>query len=60
MHTLESLATRLNGTVIGDGTTAIHGMNSLDRVEAGQLTFAEDAKRLQQALASPAAAIIVP
>ncbi|MBI4342653.1 MAG: UDP-3-O-(3-hydroxymyristoyl)glucosamine N-acyltransferase [Candidatus Omnitrophica bacterium] len=59
-HTLASLATRLKGTVIGDGATPIHGMGGLDDVQAGQLTFVEDAKRLPQALASPAAAVIVP
>jgi len=58
-HTLETIAERLNGRVIGDGTTRIRGISSLDLVKEGELTFAEDARHLIQALATAASAVIV-
>jgi UDP-3-O-[3-hydroxymyristoyl] glucosamine N-acyltransferase len=59
-QTLEALAKLLHGRVIGDGTTLIHDVNNVDAVRLGELTFAEDAKRMAQALATPASGIIVP
>jgi len=58
-QTLESLAQYLHGRVIGEGTTLIHDVNNLDAVRLGELTFAEDAKRMAQALATPASGVIV-
>jgi len=59
-QTLESLAQYLHGRVIGDGTTLIHGVNNIDAVRLGELTFAEDAKRMAQAVVTPASGVIVP
>ena len=58
-ETLEAIARRLQGRVIGDGTIRIRGVNSIDAVQADELTFAEDAKHLAQAMATKAAAIVV-
>ena len=58
-HSLESIARHLQGQVIGDVATRISGVNNLDSVQAGELTFAEDARRLTQALATNASAVIV-
>ena len=59
-HTLHTIAELLHGRLIGDGATPIRGVNNLEGVQAGELTFAEDARRLAQALTTPASAVIVP
>ena len=59
-QTLEAIATHLKGRVIGDGAMVIHGINSIDAVIEGELTFAEDTRHLNQAMGTPAAAVIVP
>src|SRR3989338_3881554 len=59
-HTLDALATYLHGRVIGDGATLIRDVNNIDAVQWGELTFAEDVKRLAQAVATQASAVIVP
>ena len=51
-YTLASLAAHLNGRLIGDGTIRIAGVNNLDAAGPDQLTFAEDERRLAQALKS--------
>lgn len=58
-QTLEQIALHLNGRVIGDGTRIIHNVNSIDAAQPGDLTFAEDARRLEQAMHSSAGAVIV-
>ncbi len=58
-HALETMAHHVQGRLIGDGATRIRGLNNSDAVQAGELTFAEDAKHLAQAMATNAAAIIV-
>ena len=58
-YPLEILAKRLNGRLIGDGATRIHGINSLEEVQEGELTFAEDAPHIAQAMTTKAAAVIV-
>ncbi len=58
-RTLEALAAYLKGRLIGDGTILVKDVNSLDGVSEGEVTFAEDAKHLAQALQTKAAAIIV-
>lgn len=58
-QTLEAIARHLNGRLIGDGTTRIRGINNLDDVQEGELTFADDAPHLAQAMTTPAAAVIV-
>jgi UDP-3-O-[3-hydroxymyristoyl] glucosamine N-acyltransferase len=59
-QTLAALCERLHGELIGDGTTVIRGVNSLEHAGQDELTFAEDAQRVAQALAGRAGAIIVP
>ena len=59
-QTLATLAKHLNGTLIGDGTLSIHGANSLEAVEDGEITFADDVRHLAQALRTRASGIIVP
>jgi len=58
-QTLEALATLLKGRLIGDGAVLIRDVNSLDAVQDGELTFAEDQDRLMEALATKASAILV-
>src|SRR3990167_6404626 len=58
-QTLDSLARYLHGRVIGDGTTCIRDVNNVDAVQCGELTFAEDAKRLAQAVTTQASGVIV-
>ena len=58
-RTVAAIARHVHGRVIGDGNTLIHGVGNLDGVHAGELTYAEDARRLTQAMTSPASAIIV-
>ena len=58
-QTLEALAAKLKGRLIGDGAVLIRDVNNLEAVQEGELTFAEDARHLAQALQSKAAAIIV-
>ena len=58
-QTLEAIAQHLKGRLIGEGDLLIRGVNSLDGVQAGELTFAEDPRRLAQAMATNAAAVIV-
>ena len=58
-QTLAAIATRVNGRLIGDGGILIRGINSLDAVQTGELTFAESPARLADALATQASAVIV-
>ncbi len=58
-HALKALAILLDGRLIGDGSLLIRGVSSLEAVGEGEMTFAEDERRLQQALQSRAAAIVV-
>ena len=59
-RTLTSLAAHVKGQLIGNGAVRIRGLNTLERVGEGEITFAEDSKRLEEALASSASAIVVP
>ena len=58
-HTLQTIAEHLHGRVIGDGTMRIHGVNSVEDAQVGELTFAEDARHLAAALTTPVSAVIV-
>ena len=59
-QTIATIAEHLKGSLIGDGTIRIKAVNSLDAVQAGELTFADDPRHLAQAMRTPASAIIVP
>jgi UDP-3-O-[3-hydroxymyristoyl] glucosamine N-acyltransferase len=58
-QTVEAIAKHLKGRLIGDGTTLIHGVNMLEAVQQGELSFADSPRRLAQALATAASAVIV-
>lgn len=58
-QTVEAIARHLRGRLIGDGTTRIHGVNTLEAVQPGELSFADTPRRVAQALATPASAVIV-
>ncbi|MBI2194753.1 MAG: UDP-3-O-(3-hydroxymyristoyl)glucosamine N-acyltransferase [Planctomycetes bacterium] len=58
-ETLGSLAALLNADLVGDSQTRITGVAGLDTAREGDIVFAESARALAQAIASPASAIIV-
>lgn len=58
--TLGDIARLLNAEFIGDAETVITGVASLDNAGPGALAFVENDSRLQSALDSQAAALIVP
>ncbi|HQR31967.1 MAG TPA: UDP-3-O-(3-hydroxymyristoyl)glucosamine N-acyltransferase [Blastocatellia bacterium] len=58
--TLAELAQFIYAELRGDGDVELTGINSLDAVQSGEVTYAADAARLADAAASPAAALIVP
>ena len=58
--TIGELIENLGGRLAqGSGDTNVTGVNGLDRVGAAELLFAEDAPGAAEALASPAAAIVL-
>ncbi len=57
---LSELSERIKAQLRGDGELEISGVNSLDGVCAGQVTYVADAARLRQAVESGALAFIVP
>ena len=59
-QTVAALARHLKGRLIGDGATLIHGINTLEAAQEGELSFADTPQHLAQALATPASAVIVP
>src|SRR3989338_10458739 len=58
-QTVEAIAKYLNGRLIGDGGTLIHGVNTIEAAQAGELSFADNPRLLAQALTTPASAVIV-
>lgn len=58
-QTLVALCEYLHGELLGEGATIIRGLNDFERAQNDEMTFAEDPRRLIQALASQAGAIIV-
>ncbi|MBI3320654.1 MAG: UDP-3-O-(3-hydroxymyristoyl)glucosamine N-acyltransferase [Candidatus Omnitrophica bacterium] len=58
-QTLAAIAQHLRGRLIGDGAVRIRGVNSLDAVQLGEITFADTPRHLAQAIASQASAVIV-
>jgi UDP-3-O-[3-hydroxymyristoyl] glucosamine N-acyltransferase len=59
LGTLNELAKRVGGTVVGDGATPIARIAGVDDVDSGTLTFATDERYLAAALQSRAAAVLV-
>lgn len=58
--TLAELAQFIQTELRGNADAELSGVNSLDAVQSGEITFVADAARLPEALASPATAFIVP
>jgi len=59
LGTLEELAARVGGRVVGDPRVVIRSVTTIEEADAGALTFATSESYLASALASPAAAILV-
>ena len=59
MLTVAQVAERLDGQVVGDGSTQLTGLAPADRARAGELTFAENAAYFALAERSQAAAVLV-
>lgn len=57
-HTLQALAEKLGCRLIGEGAAVVTGVASLQTATAESLVFIEDAKHIDAALASNAAAVI--
>ena len=58
--TAAELASHVAGSVIGDGATLIHRVNSLESASAGDVAYVEDEKFFAAAGASKASCVIVP
>lgn len=59
-QTVNQLAERIQGRVIGDGSVLISGASSVDHPLAGHIAFLEDPRRLKELEASALACLIVP
>jgi len=59
-YTLQTIQSRVGGTVDGDSTTPIIGVNALELAQPGELSFAEHDKLLTAVQHSRASAVIVP
>ena len=59
-RTVDELAAAAGAAVVGDGSTLIERLSSVDDASSGALTFAVDARWVEKAIASRAAAVIVP
>jgi UDP-3-O-[3-hydroxymyristoyl] glucosamine N-acyltransferase len=59
LGTLQELADRVGGRVVGDPTVVVERVTAVDEAVAGALTFATDERYLAAALASKAAAVLV-
>jgi UDP-3-O-[3-hydroxymyristoyl] glucosamine N-acyltransferase len=57
-HTLRALAMQCGASIKGDGEVLISGIASIASAQPGSLVFAADAGKLEEALRSPATAII--
>lgn len=57
--TLEQLAQRFGGEVVGDGTYSIHSLAPLDRAQPQQLSFLANPKYLAQLEATRAGAVLI-
>src|SRR6266852_1541631 len=59
-RTVDELAARVGGRVIGDGTTVIGRVNSLETATEGEIAYVEDEKLFAAAKSSRASCVIVP
>src|SRR5688572_22001365 len=60
MACLRDLAQLVHGQLLGEGQTPIHGAAVLRDVQAGQITFIDQAEKLPQLTQTAASAAIVP
>ena len=58
-YPLSHLAELTSSKVLGDPTTIVHGVSSVNEVGPDQITLAVDRKNLEQAHQTAAAAIII-
>jgi len=58
--TLEDLARAAGGRVLGDGSTAVRGIASLENAHGDEMSFARSAGMRKEALSSRACALLVP
>lgn len=56
---LNELAQKLGGRVVGDGESCVQGLSPIDDIQANTLVFAEGEDKISIALASEAAALLV-
>jgi UDP-3-O-[3-hydroxymyristoyl] glucosamine N-acyltransferase len=59
LGTVQQLASRVGGRVVGNGDVEIGAISAVEDADAGALTFATDARYLTSALAGKAAAVLV-
>jgi UDP-3-O-[3-hydroxymyristoyl] glucosamine N-acyltransferase len=59
-RSVKELAALVNGIIIGDETTPILGVSSLEGAQKGDLVFVDNKKYLESALDSAASAIVCP
>jgi UDP-3-O-[3-hydroxymyristoyl] glucosamine N-acyltransferase len=57
-HSLKEIAEKIQGRLLGDPTTKITKLASIQGASKGSLVFAESTASLEEALSSPAAAVI--
>lgn len=57
--TVGEIAAQVGGEVVGDARTPIAGFASLESARPGDLVYVDSGKYLEQALASPASAVLV-
>jgi UDP-3-O-[3-hydroxymyristoyl] glucosamine N-acyltransferase len=58
--TVGELAVLVDGHVVGDSSTRIYGISSIEDAQTGDVTFAENARLLTSAARSEASAVIAP
>jgi len=58
--TLQEIAALVGGKLEGDGAAVIHGVGPIEEARPDQIAALDDARFLAQALASKAAALLVP
>ena len=58
-RTLNELAILLGGELVGEPHLLVRGVGGLTDVKTGEVTFAEDERRLAEALGTPALALVI-
>lgn len=60
MMTLKQIAELLDGTVIGDSSIEIFGVETIEGARSGDLTFAVDQKNIDKLTSTAASAVLIP